>query len=245
MPTARCLGRRRSWPNSAGWDGRARTVLTLHPDAVTKQPRRPPRQVAAPGRLPVVVFQENQGARRFYEDCCCLVKFTDGSLNMEKEPDALYKWLPSRPGRERAITIRSLARSLVSVILALRQERSHRETPSCTVAAQHLDRLCRLAASHLRGVELRLRPLGLWGRAPSARPREDAEARRLDLDRHVDELRLDRLMIGMQQPASGPSRSPACRRERCRRRPVRYLHSARRARSPTRPRPAAGSSSTR
>jgi len=45
------------------------------------------------------VFQENDGARRFYErHGCSLVKLTDGSRSMEKEPDALYEWMPSRPG---------------------------------------------------------------------------------------------------------------------------------------------------
>lgn len=41
------------------------------------------------------VFQRNEGARRFYErHGCTLVELTDGSRNMEREPDALYEWVP-------------------------------------------------------------------------------------------------------------------------------------------------------
>ena len=41
------------------------------------------------------VFQKNVGARRFYEDHDFhLEKTTDGSSNMEREPDALYSWQP-------------------------------------------------------------------------------------------------------------------------------------------------------
>ncbi|MEX2613637.1 MAG: GNAT family N-acetyltransferase, partial [Gaiellaceae bacterium] len=41
------------------------------------------------------VFQKNEGARRFYErHGCRLVELTDGSGNMEREPDALYEWVP-------------------------------------------------------------------------------------------------------------------------------------------------------
>ena len=43
------------------------------------------------------VFQANTGARRFYErDGCTLVKLTDGADNEEREPDALYEWLPAK-----------------------------------------------------------------------------------------------------------------------------------------------------
>jgi GNAT superfamily N-acetyltransferase len=39
------------------------------------------------------VFQKNDGARRLYErEGFRLVKLTDGSENMEREPDALYFW---------------------------------------------------------------------------------------------------------------------------------------------------------
>jgi hypothetical protein len=43
------------------------------------------------------VFQQNIGARRFYErQGCGLAKLTDGSANEEKLPDALYVWPYSR-----------------------------------------------------------------------------------------------------------------------------------------------------
>jgi ribosomal protein S18 acetylase RimI-like enzyme len=42
------------------------------------------------------VFQENARARGFYErHGCRLLKLNDGSDNEEREPDALYEWLPS------------------------------------------------------------------------------------------------------------------------------------------------------
>jgi len=41
------------------------------------------------------VFQKNDGARRFYDrHGLRLVELTDGSGNEEKEPDALYEWVP-------------------------------------------------------------------------------------------------------------------------------------------------------
>ena len=44
------------------------------------------------------VFQRNIGARRFYErHGCTLVELTDGAGNEEREPDALYAWLPAQP----------------------------------------------------------------------------------------------------------------------------------------------------
>lgn len=43
------------------------------------------------------VFQKNLDARRFYERHeFRLERLTDGSSNMEREPDALYAWLPER-----------------------------------------------------------------------------------------------------------------------------------------------------
>lgn len=39
------------------------------------------------------VFQQNTGARRFYErQGCALVRLTDGGANQERLPDALYVW---------------------------------------------------------------------------------------------------------------------------------------------------------
>jgi GNAT superfamily N-acetyltransferase len=46
-----------------------------------------------PDRLQLWVFQKNVGARRFYErHGFRLVELTDGSGNMEEEPDARYEW---------------------------------------------------------------------------------------------------------------------------------------------------------
>jgi GNAT superfamily N-acetyltransferase len=54
-----------------------------------------------PEGLHLWVFQKNEGARRFYERHGFeLVKLTDGSANMEREPDALYAW--PTPGPEPA-----------------------------------------------------------------------------------------------------------------------------------------------
>jgi ribosomal protein S18 acetylase RimI-like enzyme len=50
-----------------------------------------------PERLELWVFQRNEGARRFYERHGFeLVRLTDGTGNMEQEPDALYEWRPLR-----------------------------------------------------------------------------------------------------------------------------------------------------
>ena len=49
-----------------------------------------------PDRLELWVFQQNEGARRFYErHGFGLVRLTDGRDNMERTPDALYEWLPT------------------------------------------------------------------------------------------------------------------------------------------------------
>ena len=46
-----------------------------------------------PGGFVLWVFQKNTGAIRFYErHGFDLVKLTDGAENMEREPDALYRW---------------------------------------------------------------------------------------------------------------------------------------------------------
>ena len=50
---------------------------------------------ACPGGLELWVFQKNSDARRFYErHGFCLELLTDGAGNMEREPDALYRWKP-------------------------------------------------------------------------------------------------------------------------------------------------------
>ena len=47
----------------------------------------------AGGDLWLWVFQRNEGARRFYErHGFRLDRLTDGAENMEREPDALYRW---------------------------------------------------------------------------------------------------------------------------------------------------------
>ena len=46
-----------------------------------------------PRDLHLWVFQKNEGARRLYERHGFeLVRLTDGAENMEREPDALYRW---------------------------------------------------------------------------------------------------------------------------------------------------------
>jgi len=41
------------------------------------------------------VFQQNERARRFYEQHGCrLLELTDGAANEERQPDALYEWKP-------------------------------------------------------------------------------------------------------------------------------------------------------
>jgi ribosomal protein S18 acetylase RimI-like enzyme len=49
-----------------------------------------------PGGFTLWVFQENAGARRFYErrGLRC-IRLTDGSFNEEQVPDALYEWRPT------------------------------------------------------------------------------------------------------------------------------------------------------
>jgi len=48
----------------------------------------------SPDGLYLWVFQKNEGARRFYErHGFQLVELTDGSGNMEREPDARYEWM--------------------------------------------------------------------------------------------------------------------------------------------------------
>jgi len=54
-----------------------------------------------PSGFTLWVFQQNEGARRFYErHGCRLVRETDGSGNDERTPDALYEWRP--PGGDAA-----------------------------------------------------------------------------------------------------------------------------------------------
>ena len=49
----------------------------------------------APDGFRLWVFQRNTQAREFYEHRGMrVVELTDGSRNMEREPDALYEWVP-------------------------------------------------------------------------------------------------------------------------------------------------------
>jgi ribosomal protein S18 acetylase RimI-like enzyme len=51
-----------------------------------------------PDGLTLWTFQRNARARQFYEARSFVAaEFTDGSDNEEREPDALYTWLPSAP----------------------------------------------------------------------------------------------------------------------------------------------------
>ena len=54
-----------------------------------------------PGGFRLWLFQQNEGARRFYErHGFRLVELTDGSANQEQVQDALYEWLPDTALRE-------------------------------------------------------------------------------------------------------------------------------------------------
>ena len=54
-------------------------------------------KAARPDGFQFWVFQQNNGARRFYErNGCALARLTDGLANEEKLPDALYVWPPTR-----------------------------------------------------------------------------------------------------------------------------------------------------
>ena len=50
-----------------------------------------------PGGFTLWTFQQNEGARRFYErGGLRAIRFTDGEGNEEKTPDVLYEWRPDR-----------------------------------------------------------------------------------------------------------------------------------------------------
>jgi hypothetical protein len=52
---------------------------------------------ARPDGFQFWVFQQNNGARRFYErNGCALARLTEGEANEEKLPDALYVWPPTK-----------------------------------------------------------------------------------------------------------------------------------------------------
>ena len=78
--------------------------LYVHPDAQGRGAGRALLEQAKarrPGGFTLWVFQQNAGARRFYErHGLRAVRFTDGSGNEEKTPDALYEWRPESSERQ-------------------------------------------------------------------------------------------------------------------------------------------------
>ena len=88
--------------------GKIVAVLVLHDDEVdqfyvapTEQRRGIGDAMLAhakhlrPAGLRLWAFQRNAPARRFYEARgFTAIKFTDGSTNMEREADVLYRWRP-------------------------------------------------------------------------------------------------------------------------------------------------------
>jgi GNAT superfamily N-acetyltransferase len=87
----------------AALDGDMLSFLYIHPDAHGQgigsalleraKERRPE-------GFTFWVFQQNEQARRFYErHGCAVVRFTDGSGNEERTPDALYEWRASATAR--------------------------------------------------------------------------------------------------------------------------------------------------
>jgi ribosomal protein S18 acetylase RimI-like enzyme len=74
------------------------TQLYVHPDAQRRgagSALLDRAKARRPGGFDLWVFQENVGARSFYErHGLRAVRFTDGSENEEKTPDALYEWRP-------------------------------------------------------------------------------------------------------------------------------------------------------
>jgi GNAT superfamily N-acetyltransferase len=73
--------------------------LYVHPKAQSHGVGRELLEVAKGRRadgFELWVFQQNEGARRFYErHGCRLVRLTDGADNEERMPDALYEWRPA------------------------------------------------------------------------------------------------------------------------------------------------------
>src|SRR5215469_1111041 len=53
-------------------------------------------KLSRPGGFTLWTFQQNEGARRFYERHGLVpIQFTDGEGNEEKTPDVRYEWKPS------------------------------------------------------------------------------------------------------------------------------------------------------
>jgi GNAT superfamily N-acetyltransferase len=83
----------------AGLNGDVLTHLYVEPDAQGRgigEALLGHAKALRAGGLELWVFQKNTGARRFYErHGFRLVRVTDGADNMEREPDALYRWQPA------------------------------------------------------------------------------------------------------------------------------------------------------
>ena len=87
----------------AALSGDTLTQLYVHPDAQRRgslgSALLDRAKARRPGGFDLWVFQENVGARRFYErHGLRAVRFTDGSENEEKTPDALYEARPDEEG---------------------------------------------------------------------------------------------------------------------------------------------------
>ena len=80
-------------------DGDWLTHLYVHPDAIgTGIGHALFEHVTTlrPDGFQFWVFQQNERARRFYENRgCAVLELTDGSGNEEQTPDALYEWRPT------------------------------------------------------------------------------------------------------------------------------------------------------
>lgn len=118
LPTVGTDAEIRSWvtgtmvPTQETWvaeiDGRIAAVMVMEADMVgqlyvapTMQSRGVGERLLArakelrPRGLRLYTFQRNAPARRFYEKRGFVaIEFTDGSTNMEREPDVLYEWTP-------------------------------------------------------------------------------------------------------------------------------------------------------
>jgi len=104
---ARAVVEREIWIAEA--DGAVLGLAAIHGDELSHLYVHPDRQGGGvgstllervkrerPDGFMLWVFQQNTGARRFYErHGLCLVRETDGSGNDERTPDALYEWRPA------------------------------------------------------------------------------------------------------------------------------------------------------
>ncbi len=84
----------------AALHGDTLTQLYVHPDAQGRgagSALLDRAKALRPGGFELWVFQQNAAARRLYErHGLRAVRFTDGSENEEKTPDALYEWRPEQ-----------------------------------------------------------------------------------------------------------------------------------------------------